>query len=438
MNRTVEKGKTLLIEGPASVTVTTGKACVFGLLAGNTSRIVIREGKRLPFSVEEKATFDIALGATANIEENEMDTIPQSWCSAFNELDKVGTKPVVVIILGAADSGKSSFSTYLINRILQGKKRTAILDGDLGQSDVGPPCTVAYTFVSRPITDLFNLTAKNAFFVGVTSPGIVIEKILDGLGKLYEEILKAGADFVIVNTDGWVEGELAAQYKTQLVKKLNPNVVFFVEQKEELKPIIDCLEKFKLVQVESPAAISQRSREKRKNLRELGYVKYLRNSKVQSLPLNWLKIEEDQLFGLAKKTENARRLRKIDELLGMKPLNILELRDRVNVIIGKNRWIEGENIKKVEDFTKKKVYIIRKGEEEGLLTGLYDNQRKFLGIGILQEIDFLKRVIKISTPVSGEIATVVLGKVKLDKNLKELPTFSDETLPEAKSFEELT
>jgi len=54
MNKTVEKGKTLLVDGPASVALTSGKAEVFGNAVGSTSRIVIREGKRLPFTVEER------------------------------------------------------------------------------------------------------------------------------------------------------------------------------------------------------------------------------------------------------------------------------------------------------------------------------------------------------------------------------------------------
>jgi hypothetical protein len=65
MIRTVEKGKTLLIDGPASVTVTTGKVEAFGYSSSSTNRIVVREGKRLPLAVEEKATFDISLAEKA-------------------------------------------------------------------------------------------------------------------------------------------------------------------------------------------------------------------------------------------------------------------------------------------------------------------------------------------------------------------------------------
>jgi len=429
MNRTVEKGKTLIVDGPASVTLTSGKAEVFGALLRNASRVVIREGKRLPFAVEETAVFDISLGENAAAEEFDGSTVPASWAKSYEELTSLQTKPITAIVLGAVDSGKTSFCTYLINRLLHEKRKVAILDGDLGQSDIGPPCTLAYAFVAKPVTDLFDLKEKDAFFIGTTSPSGHTDKVVEGLTTLKKEILSNEPDVVLIDTDGWVEGEDAANYKIQLTGKLEPDIIFWIQQKDELTPILGAFGECKNVLVDSPSTIRQRNREKRRNLRELGYVKYLRNSKVQSLPLNWLKIEEDELFGLGKMHENVRQARKIYELLGMKPLHFAELPDRLCIVIGRRRWIEPENIKKVEEFSKKRVMLIRKGNEEGLLIALYNSKRQFLGIGVLQEIDFTRKYLKISTPVADDIAIVNMGKVKLDKNLKEVSVLTDENHP---------
>mgnify|MGYP001116753663 CR=1 FL=1 len=273
MNLTIEKGKTLLVDGPASVTVISGVVEVFGSIIVSTNKVVIREGKRLPFAVEETATFDISLGENANVEDVDGNTILTSWVESFDELLTFPKKPVTVVVLGTVDSGKTSFCTYLTNKLLRERKKVAILDGDLGQSDIGPPCTVAYTFVTSPVTDLFNLEAKNAFFVGVTSPSVTINKVIDGLASLKKEILGDDPDFVVINTDGWVEGEEAVNYKIQLVKELSPDIIFCMQQKDEMAPLINALETFrKVVVVDSPSAIRQRSREKRRNLRELGYI----------------------------------------------------------------------------------------------------------------------------------------------------------------------
>jgi polynucleotide 5'-hydroxyl-kinase GRC3/NOL9 len=425
MDQIVEKGRTLLIDGPASVTLVSGKAEVFGSSISVASKVVIREGKRLPFAVMEKAAFDISLGENASAEEVDENTIPAAWAKSFEELLKIQAKPVTVMVLGTVDSGKTSFCTYLINRLLREKQKVAILDGDLGQSDVGPPCTVAYAFATRPVTDLFNLEAKNAFFVGSTSPSAVIDKVIDGLTLLKKEILSSEQDFVVINTDGWVEGEEAFNYKVQLIRALDPGVIFCLQQKDEMSSFLSIPERSVSV-VDSPGTIKQRTREKRRSLRELGYIKYLRSAKVESLPLSWLRIEEDDLLGLSRVHENDRQAEKIYELLGMRPLHFAELKGRICVVIGKNRWISSDNMKKVEEFTKKKIVILRKGEEEGLLMALYNAKKKFLGIGTLREIDYARKTLKIFTPVSKEISIVSLGKVKLDKNLKELPVLAEE------------
>lgn len=437
MNRTIEKGKTLLVDGPASVIVKSGKVEAFGYVANTTSKVVIREGKRLPFAVEENATVDLSLAEKANAEEVEGNTIPQSWTKAYEELVDLQTRPIIALVLGTTDSGKTSFCTYLTNKLLYQKKKVAVLDGDLGQSDIGPPCTIAYTFVAKPITDLFNLQAKNAVFIGVTSPNEVIDRVADGLTLLKKEIMYNDPDVVVINSDGWIEGEEAVKYKMRLVEEIKPDVIFFIQQKGELTLLMNILENFRKVVVDSPAVASQRSREKRKNLRELGYIKYLRNSKVQSFPLGWLKIEDSELFGMSKKLSSVREASRIYSLLGMKPLHFATQKDRISIIIGRTRWINAENLKRLEETMKKKVVVIRKGEEEGLLTGLYDSKRKFLGIGVVQEIDYRRRTLKILTPVPRNIAIASVGKVKLDKNMKEAPAFGEENQTEFTAFSKL-
>jgi polynucleotide 5'-kinase involved in rRNA processing len=72
------------------------------------------------------------------------------------------------------------------------------------------------------------------------------------------------------------------------------------------------------------------------------------------------------------------------------------------------------------------VAPIRQGEEGGVLLGLYDSQRKFLGIGILCKVDYMKKTLKLLTSVSEKPSSITLGKVWLDKNLKEIPISLEE------------
>ena len=210
-------------------------------------RIVIREGKRLPFAVEETANFEVVLGENAGTEEVDGNTIPPSWVKAFQTLRELQKKPAVAVVMGGVDSGKTSLCTYLINRLIGEKRRVAILDGDVGQSDIGPPCTVAYTTIAKPVTDLFGLKAENAFFVGVTSPSEAVDKVIEGLAAMKTEVLKCAVDFVVVNTDGWIAGEDAVAFKARLIEMLAPDVIFCIQQGDELAPLLVALEKTKTI-----------------------------------------------------------------------------------------------------------------------------------------------------------------------------------------------
>lgn len=428
MNLKVEKDRTLLVDGPASVTIASGKVQVFGTTIISPKRVVIREGKRLPFTVEETSVFEISTGEKAKIEEILGSTNPPSWKTACEEVLKVETRPVTTIVLGSVDCGKTSFCTFMMNELVNKKHKVAIIDGDLGQSDIGPPSTVSYSIVTKPLTDFFSLRAKNAVFVGTTSPGLTSEKVIDGLVTMKKEALSHNPDNIIVDTDGWISGECAVEYKAKLVEKLKPEIIFYIQQKDELMPLLEALQGIGCIQVEYPYALKGRDKENRRNTRELGYQKYLRNAKVLSLPLNWVKIDDNSLYGLGRGREDARRARRIYELLGTKPLHYAEMNGRIVIVIGKKRWIASENLKKLEEFTKKEIEIIRTGEEEGLITALFGHNGKFLGIGVLQEIDYVRRALKIMTSVNDEISSVAFGKVRLDKNMKEIPSLEEEPI----------
>jgi hypothetical protein len=189
MKRTVEEGRTLLVDGPASFAIVSGACDVLGFQARCGCRIVVRDGKRLPFFATETASMDISLGENAGVEEVDGDTIPPSWIESVELLASCEKNPAVAMVIGKGDSGKTSLCTYLINKLTQKKRRIAVLDGDLGQSDVGPPCTVAYAHVSKPVTDLFMLKAMATLLGFFLFAGVV--GLYSVLAKVYPTRLRA-------------------------------------------------------------------------------------------------------------------------------------------------------------------------------------------------------------------------------------------------------
>jgi len=360
LQQIVESNRTLLVDGPASVCVVSGKAEMFGYQLKQAVKIVVREGKRLPFFALEKAVFDVSLGPNASIEEVDGSTIPESWNKPLEAILSVQKKLVVVLLLGKIDSGKSSYCTYLVNKLVNGKCRIAVLDGDLGQSDIGPSGTVGYAIISKLLTELDNLKLQNAFFVGDTSPITAIAKTIEGLAAMKAEILQRPVDFVVVNTDGWVTGDIAVSYKTQLVKELKPDVIVGIQVEDELTSLIANLENTSVITVEPSSSLNQRSAEKRKSLREMTYAKYMKDAKLQCYPLSQVTIEPKE--ALPKNQE----------------------------------------------------------PEKGLLVGLYGSESKFLGIGVLREINQMRKALKVQTAVSAKPQRLVFGKVVLNEKLQEI------------------
>jgi polynucleotide 5'-hydroxyl-kinase GRC3/NOL9 len=349
----------MLVDGPASVRLVLGKAEVFGYPMKESQRVLIRIGKRLPFFVNEKSTFDVSLGACSGIAETIGSTNPSSWNTTVEAILSLQKRPAVVMIMGTSDCGKSSLCTYLVNKLIDGKSKVAILDGDLGQSDIGPSATVGYGLTSKQISELYDLRLKNAFFVGVTSPLTSLSKTIEGLVTMEAEILKGQVDFVVINTDGLVDGEVAIKYKVDLVKSLKPDIIIGIQKQDELTPLINCLE-IPVFIVEPSFALNPRTPEERKHLREMTYARYLKNAKLQIYPKSQVTID---------------------------PRNA----------IPKNQE-----------------------PEKGILVGLYGRGSKFLGIGVLREINQLRKALKVQTAVSAKPLQIIIGKVVVNEKLQEV------------------
>jgi len=424
-SRSFSEGKTLLIDGPASLLLLEGNVSILGATLKVGERIVVREGKRLPLEVKEPSVLDLRMGENASLTEVDGSTLPPSWGEASEEIIS-NKKPMTVMVMGAVDSGKTSFCTFLVNKALEKGRYVGIIDADLGQADVGPPGTIGFTHVIRPVRDLFEMEAEDACFVGVTSPSKAVAKLLNGVAALKDKALGTGVDFLVINTDGWINGEDAAQYKVQMMERLSPDAVVGIQQETELESILNVLKNMKIFRVGSPSTVKRRCQERRKVLRELSYRKYLKGAKVQSFSLNWVRVEGFP-FGTWK-PPTLGQIEKVKEILGVAPHYYSETPTALFLVLERDQEVNGGQMRNLEGGLGKRVMIIKRGEEEGLLVALQDAQGKFLGIGILFGFDYERGVVKVYTPVGERISTICVGQMKLDRQGVEIglsPIFAD-------------
>jgi polynucleotide 5'-hydroxyl-kinase GRC3/NOL9 len=280
----LQPGRTLIIDGPASVRLIDGEASCFGGLLVPNRLVLVKRERRIPVESLTGTSLEVNTGEGATVREIQGSTIPGSWVEAGQIVQQArGT----IAVLGDVDSGKSSLSTYLANVCYSSSMTVTSVDADIGQADIGPPTTVSGASLVDVVYSLQDLTPKVSFFVGDTSPSLVTEKVSRGANMVRSHL--PSTDVTIVNTDGWIEGVDGLTYKLKLLKELEPNIILGLGTGPKLDPILDKQNRTALKLGQSEYA-RPRSREERKRAREMGYKRFLQGSKRLELRLDELSV----------------------------------------------------------------------------------------------------------------------------------------------------
>jgi polynucleotide 5'-hydroxyl-kinase GRC3/NOL9 len=259
---------------------------------------VVSKFRRIPIETNEEAVFQVKVGQNGVYKQVNGSSIPPGWREAGDILrQSLG----LAVILGDVNVGKSTLSTYLANTCFDHGIRTSIIDGDIGQADIGPPTTTSSSTVSNHILGLQDLKPEQSHFIGDTSPSGVAAKLVQSITHLKEEIA-ARSEVMILNTDGWVRDEEAVSYKLQLLNSLQPNLVLGLSSNNELNPILEH-HQYPTLKLEASPFARTRTKEERKNTREEGYRRFFQNPKHLDLNLNTIKL----------RTFNKSRQQRIDQ-----------------------------------------------------------------------------------------------------------------------------
>ena len=243
--------------------------------------------------------FHVKKGERGDYKQVDGSTISPSWREASDLLRQTRG---LAVILGDVGVGKSTLSTYLANVCFDHGIQTSIIDGDIGQTDIGPPTTTSSSTVSNHILSLQDLRPERSHFIGDTSPSSVTAKLVQSITHLKDEISRGRSEVIILNTDGWVRDEEAVSYKLQLLHSLRPNLLLGLSSNKELDPILE-QQQWKTLRLEVSSCARTRTREERKKTREEGYRRFFRNSKHLNFNLNTIKL----------RTFNKSRQQKIDQ-----------------------------------------------------------------------------------------------------------------------------
>lgn len=260
---------TLIVRGPASVTLLTGQVTILSAPLQPKLTKTVPQNRQLPLETQTYAQLDVVLGKSAEIFEVHGSSIPESWRAAAAALTAMGEGRV--IILGRTDAGKSTLCVHLVNKLLGKIESLRVIDADIGQSDLGPPTTISRAVPTQPIASLPELSPNARVFIGHTSPGYVERKLIGGIRRLSMEDKRT---LTIINTDGWVEDWDAIRYKSTLVSEVDADLVLGLAAEDELQPILSGV-RSRAMKVNVANEILERSRADRRNIRFDSYRRFL-------------------------------------------------------------------------------------------------------------------------------------------------------------------
>ena len=145
----------------------------------------------------------------------------------------------VILIVGEPNTGKSTLARHLFGQFQEKGKVTAYLDGDPGQSTIGPPATMTVA-TGEPGSGIFPPSSKQkTWFVGAVSPRRHMLPLLAGAVRLSQAALDGQVDVILYDSSGLVDPQQGgAALKRALVDVLEPAAIVAIQRRKELQELL--------------------------------------------------------------------------------------------------------------------------------------------------------------------------------------------------------
>ncbi|MFX0089639.1 MAG: Clp1/GlmU family protein [Candidatus Hodarchaeota archaeon] len=415
---TMNYGEVFQIYGLKKLKVLEGIVHIDGapLLAGQS--MVTTKGK--PVSVEAKASSKLYIDT---IQGGKVDKIGFAFPKDRKKILQLildSKKPIKVMIIGKVDSGKSTLITYLANTIFAAGLKVAIIDLDVGQSNIGPPTTIGMGILEKPVLSLDKIDPKEIYFVGSTSPQRHLLRAIVGLERLLSKAIEE-AEVVLIDTTGWILGGAARAYKTAKIDMIQPHIIVALQHKDEIEHVIRPYEytKIRIIRAAVSDKIRPRSAIVRRSLRMELFRRYFANSKVRTIPIESLG-KTYSLFGTGKPAaeEVVEMLRRI---LKVKVLYCEQSKNGIFIVKARDERYDKTSLPTLKElFGVCEIRIVSQGSENGIIVGLLDHNGSLKGLGIIQRIVYETGELELKTPVEGKISQMQFGSLRIDSADEEL------------------
>ncbi|MGC8832104.1 MAG: Clp1/GlmU family protein [Thermoproteota archaeon] len=395
-------GKTMLVDGPATVQVINGVVNVMGAVFAEGSAVKIRRFRRTPFYAEQSEAELAVDGEKYRVVEG--STIPSSWTQCAERT--MGDEAPLIAVVGESDSGKTSLAVFLVNYYLNFHGEVGVVDGDPGQNDLGIPGTVSAGVVNKGLSDLSQVKPEIIEFIGLTAPETGVEDLNEAIAKTVRKLREKGLSKTVLNTDGWVDSK-GLRHKAELMRMVKPSFIVSLLEGEqssifarELDPSI------KMIHVEKSPYVKRRSRIHRRLLRTQNYMKHFSRPRTVKTTLQEVSFLNHPFLNGEPVT--------VSKELDDRKLSILEAKQYMGVTYVRVREELDEPV--TVNVNGKRFLVLGENWEKGLLVGL-GRENKITGVGILESLTGNEVTVK--TALTTKFDLIKLGEIKLDPGFNE-------------------
>ncbi len=183
----------------------------------------------------------------------------------FSEAQRFVLDAGLTLFVGPTDSGKSTLAAKWGSLMCRQGLRCAVVDADVGQSDIGPPGTIGMGRLRRPVQSLGEVPAESLYFVGAFSPRERPLECLTGLHSMVKQARRLGAERILVDTTGFIKGTLGRRLKLSKADLLDPDLIVCLERSAECEFLAKAYPhgRPRIIRIPTPPGVRRRSIEQR-------------------------------------------------------------------------------------------------------------------------------------------------------------------------------
>ena len=352
-----------------------------------------------------------------------------------------------VLVIGATDAGKSTFCRFLADYALTTGLKVACVDTDIGQSRIGPPTTIGMkAFLPDAKTNLaanehhptpkpifqkeqtrvenrvvFDGRADRLYFVGdISSQGHFLGT-LTGIRLMVDSARQTDADFVVIDTTGYIHDPPAVILKQHKIELIRPNHLVCIGRSAELQQITACYTQQEWLNIHyllPHRNVRTKTSHARSQYRKEQFDAYFSESRVQRLCFGQVNSGRTPFF--IGRPANEKELEILSQLTETE-VYYAEWGNRTVCLIASTYLSKAARIHIKNYLSLTGVTAEIPNYFENRLVGLIDSIGNTYTIGIVETVDFQKRELSIRCPFSkvGDTAkhpcAIQFGDYQLDQ-----------------------